>query len=824
MDLNHYLNKLEYKKILEMLSSFCCTFVGKEMSLALQPCFNHKKVEKLLSETSEASNLIIQKGSLPISEIANIYSSLKKLESGNSLTAKELLETAHIFKLSRELKNYFCEDKNFDISDYTILETYFSNLYNNIELENSILSVIIDENTLADTASSKLNSIRKGIRKTESDIKESLNRILHSSSYSKAIMEQIVTIRNDRYVIPIKEEYRSQINGFIHDISASGSTVFIEPIQVFELNNKIQSLKAEENAEIEHIFSLLSQKIMPYVRELSNNISLIGLLDFTFAKANLARQMDAICPILNSSKQIDIRKARHPLIPNSQVVPIDIKIGDNYTSLIITGPNTGGKTVTLKTCGLLCIMAYMGLFIPAENGSNIYVFDNVFADIGDEQSIQESLSTFSSHVTNIVSIINHATSNSLILIDELGSGTDPVEGSALAISILEYFHNLNAICLTTTHYSEIKNYALVTEGFENASSSFDIENLKPTYQLLIGVPGKSNAFAISKKLGLKEDILKRAKNLLEDDSINIEELLKNIYDDKITIEKEKEEIIKNNNQIELLRKNLEYEKNSIDEQKNDKVEKAKIEARNILFAAKSEANNVVRELNTMYDNLKDLENINLEKATDSEIANFVKIHFKKGTLKNANELRSKLNSAISNLSSNPKDENSEVAIHNIKKEDLKVGMKIKIANFPAHATIISLSGRKNQIQVQIGSAKMNVKTSDIEQIIADSTYSDSIKPVSAAKSYSNSSLKSMNISPEINVIGQNVEEACFTIDKYLDNCYLARLSTVRIVHGKGTGKLREGIHSFLKKHPHVKSFRLGTFGEGEMGVTVVEIK
>ena len=445
------------------------------------------------------------------------------------------------------------------------------------------------------------------------------------------------------------------------------------------------------------------------------------------------------------------------------------------------------------------------------------VFDNVFADIGDEQSIQESLSTFSAHMTNIISITKEASSNSLILIDELGSGTDPIEGSHLAISILEYFYKLGSLTLTTTHYSEIKNYALVTDGFENASSAFDIENLKPTYQLLIGIPGKSNAFAISKKLGLSEDILNRAQSLLKEDDISIEELLKNIYDDKIAIEKDKEEIEKNKNQIELLRKSLENEKSSQIELKQNQIEKAKLEAKNILLSAKDEANDTIKELNSLYDNLKSLENMDLENWSDSEIANFVKNHFQKGSLKKANELRNNLNSSFDNL--NFKSENIESK--EWEKEDFKVGMQLKLNNLTDIATITSLSGKQNQLQVQIGNIKMNVKLSDIVDVVEEK---QKVNVSFNSSSKSSSSFKSKNVSSEINVIGQNIEDACFVIDKYLDDCYLAKLSPVRIVHGKGTGKLREGIHNFLRKNSHVKSFRLGTFGEGEMGVTIVELK
>lgn len=715
MNLQSNLEKLEYNKILDMLKSFCYTYSGRNITSNLVPSFNKVKVQKLLNETNEASILLIRKGNIPIADIPSISGNIMKLRSEISLSTNELLEIASIFRLSRELKEYFYEDENFDLSPFVILNNLFSNLYNNLDVESEIFSAIIDENTISDNASAKLFAIRKNKKKIEDDIKESLTHILHSPSFSKVIMEPIVTIRSDRYVIPIKDEYKNQVKGFIHDISASGSTVFVEPLQVFELNNKLQELKVEENNEISHILETLSFKIMPFSKELENNVNIIGRLDFIFAKANFAKGLKATIPIICDEKIIDLKKARHPLIDKDIVVPIDIKIGGEYSSLIITGPNTGGKTVTLKTCGLLCLMAYSGLFIPvdSENESRIYIFDNIFADIGDEQSIQESLSTFSSHMTNIVGIVNSATENSLILIDELGSGTDPLEGASLAISILEYFNKLGAFCLTTTHYSEIKNYALVTDGFENASVTFDVENLKPTYQLLIGIPGKSNAFAISKKLGLNDKLLERAQNFLKEDNIHVEELLKNIYDDKIIIENEKKEIEKNKNQIELLRKNLEQERNKEQQQKNEKQEKAKIEAKNIVLAAKEKANDVIRGLNDIYDNLKDFENLDIEHLSDTEIANFVKLHFRKESLKNANLLRNKLNTSLDSIVSIDSD------LHTLNKRinpsDLKTGMQVKLSNISELATIISINSKN--VQVQVGSAKINVKLSNIEGII-----------------------------------------------------------------------------------------------------------
>lgn len=818
--MQNYLNKLEYDKILTLLSANSKTYLGKELCLDLKPATSKDKVITLLKETDEACVISLRKGNLPISDFEDISLPIKNLKSNISLSSKALLDTANILRLSRDLKEYFYKDEDFDLSNFSILDSYFCRLYSNKTIEDKIFSCIIDENTIADDASTVLANLRRNRRKLENQIKDTLNKIIHSNS--RAIMDPIVTIRNDRYVIPVKEDFKGQIKGFVHDVSASGSTIFVEPMAVFELNNSISNIKVEESIEIEKILATLSSLLFDLTAELSNDVYFLCKLDFIFAKASFSKSMNAICPIVNDNKYINLVKARHPLIDKDKVVPIDVEIGKNYSSLIITGPNTGGKTVTLKTVGLLTLMACSGLFIPAEEKSSIYVFDNVFADIGDEQSIEESLSTFSSHISNVVYIINNSTSNSLVLLDELGSGTDPIEGASLAISILEHFHNIGAITFATTHYPEIKNYALVTDGFENASSDFDIENLKPTYKLLIGIPGKSNAFAISKKLGISNDILDRAKSFLKDDEISIEELLKNIYDDKLIIETEKDEIIKNKNQIELLRKSLEQDKNSQKSLNEDKIEKAKIEAKNLLLEAKEEANSTIKELDILYNNLKDFEEIDFENWSDTQIANFVKSHFKKGTLKQANLYRNKLNASFDKFSStNSNIENiNSSEIKQFSKDDLKVGMKIKLSNFNNIATILSLSGKKNVLQVQVGNIRTNIFLDDIVEInIKDKNVKNTNSKASSVTSF-----KSKEVTPEINVIGQNIEEACFVIDKYLDDCAIAKLSPVRIVHGKGTGKLREGIHNFLRKNSHVKSFRLGTFGEGEMGVTVVELK
>ena len=821
MNIN-YLNKLEYNKILEIISKYAKTYLGKKLCLELQPFNKKNKVHLLIDEIFEACNLYERKGNIPICDFNDISLSIKNLESSISLSAKSLLDIATIFKISRNLKDYLYLDKDFDLSNFNIISEYFSNLYVNKNIEDKIFSSIIDDNTISDDASTCLANLRRNRRKLENQIKDNLNKIIHSNP--KAIMEPIVTIRNDRYVIPVKEDFKGSIKGFIHDVSSSGSTVFIEPISIFEINNNINNIKNEELIEIEKILYNLSSLLFGLYDNLSDDVEIISKLDCIFARVNFSRDYSCVCPIINEEPYINLIQARHPLINKSEVVPIDISIGKGYSSLIITGPNTGGKTVTLKTIGLLTLMACSGIPIPANSKSSIYVFDNVFSDIGDEQSIQESLSTFSSHMTNIINILNNVTSNSLVLLDELGSGTDPIEGAALAVSILEHFHNMSCITVATTHYQEVKNYALTTDGFENASSEFDVENLKPTYKLLIGIPGKSNAFAISKRLGLSEDILIKANSLLKSSDISIEELLKNIYDDKISIETEKEEITKNLNQIETLRKSLEQENMSVRNEKNNSIEKSKQQAKDILLNAKEDANDIIKELNDLYDSLKAFEEIDYNNMSDSEIANLVKHYFynERGSLKRANELRNKLNKSFYDLSSNNKTTKNN-SNSNILKSDLKIGMKMKINNFNDIATVYSLSGKANQIQIKLGNIKMNIKVDDIVEIVKEKDNKNSQNSNLIKSNYTSGFLKSKNVLPEINVIGQTVEEAIFIIDKYLDDCYIAKLQNIRIVHGKGTGKLREGIHTFLKKNPHVKSYRLGTFGEGEMGVTIVEL-
>ena len=700
---------------------------------------------------------------------------------------KGLLDICFLLKLSRELKEYFSVVSK---SSYPLLLQYFDSLYTNKNLEESISHKILDENTVDDKASQKLYNIRKEQKQINLDIKDKLNYYIHSATYSKYLQDNVITMRNERFVIPVKEEYRGEVKGFVHDISASGSTVFIEPLSVFELNNKLSSLLAEENIEILKILSELSSLLFPITKELSSNLEIIGKLDFIFAKANYSCQISAISPIINEKKYINLVSARHPLINPDSVVPISINLGDEFKSLIITGPNTGGKTVALKTVGLLILMAQSGLHIPSDKSSSIYIFDNIFADIGDEQSIAENLSTFSSHITNIVEILKFATSDSLVLLDELGSGTDPREGALLAISILEAFYGKNILTISTTHYPELKNYALTTNGFKNASFEFDIDNLKPTYKLLIGIPGKSNAFAICEKLGLDKNILNTAKENMSSTDVDIEDLLKSIYDNKIEIEKEKDEISKNLIQIQDLRKKLEKDYSDSEYKAEKMIIDAKNEARDILLNAKDEATNAIKTAKEITKNLKS------NSITDLE------------------NLRNELNNNIRILSV----ESLQNANSGLNKNDIRVGMKVFVCSLSSEGIVLTTPNQSGEVQVQIGTMKI---TSPISNLIRSSSKDN--KKAKTQKLYY-SSQKSKTISSEINVIGMNVEDAISVIDKYLDDAKVSKLENVRIVHGKGTGKLRAGIHKFLKTHPHVKNFRVGTYGEGEMGVTVVTLK
>lgn len=774
-----YLEKLEFNKIKNTLSSYAQTNNGKKMCLDLYPSSNKEKVQKALDETTEAVALIYRKGNLPLETIGDISTYILNLKNQNFLSSKALLELATLLKTSKILKNYYFEK---ELNQTDSLTNYFDHLYTNPSIEEKIFSAIIDENTFDDRASNALYKIRQQMRNTKKEIKNKLQSLLNS----KYLQEPIVTIRQDRFVVPVKSEYQTEIKGFIHDTSSTGSTVFVEPISVFDLNNQLSELKNQENIEIEKILQILSSLFFDITNELENNFNLITILDFIFAKAKYSKELDCNCPKINNNKLIYLKNAKHPLLDQNIAVPITLEIGKTFSSLLITGPNTGGKTVTLKTVGLLTAMAQSGMHIPASDESSIYLFDNIFADIGDEQSILESLSTFSSHMTHIISILNEATSNSLVLVDELGSGTDPIEGASLALSILEYLKKHNITVLATTHYHELKEYALLTDGVENASCEFNLETLSPTYRLLIGVPGKSNAFAISQKLGLKQEILENAKKRINSDTAKTEDLLKEIYDSKALIESEKEKTLQYSNKIEKLKQKLENETTDLEEHKKEYLQKAKQEAREILLSAKQEANDIIKEM-------------------ESE----------KNNSKNLNALRNKLTSKLHEVNQSP-DSNLEETT-TLDESQIKPGAIVFVPKFNKNGTVLSYPNQSKKFNIQIDNIKTTLTSSQIT--IAKNT--ETKKEIITKKQ---SMFAPKNIKTELNVIGMNIEESIFLVDKFLDEAALAKLETVRIVHGKGTGILGKGIQKYLKSHPHVKSYRYGIFGEGEMGVTVVELK
>lgn len=809
--MNNNLKKLEFDKILENISNYCKTYIGKKYAAELRPSQDKSEVQKTLDETSQGVILMQRNSTPPLGEIADITVYLKTLEGCGSLSIKALLELQNILQMSAELKEYLSKDF-LATSDFSAIEPYFAELYVNPSIVATFAKSIIDEDTIADTASSKLQDIRRRERRIEQDIRAKLNTILHSSTYSKYMRENLVTIRNGRFVIPVKEEYRSCVKGFVHDMSSSGSTVFIEPLAVFDLNNELSNLHIEEELEIERILQNLSGLLFPYTKELESNAKLIGKLDFIFAKAHYSLELHCTTPEINDNKQIILNNARHPLIDMDKVVPISLELGTDFSSLIITGPNTGGKTVSLKTIGLLSAMACSGLNIPADEHSSIYVFDSIFADIGDEQSITESLSTFSSHISNIVKITQTATADSLILVDELGSGTDPLEGAHLAISILQYFTELGCLTVATSHYQELKKYALVTPGFKNASVEFDIENLRPTYRLLIGIPGKSNAFAISRKLGLNEAIIERASSMIDKETINLEDLLKNIYDEKSKIEDEKRRTSIALSEAEELRKSLKNQHFDVSSKEKELIANAKQEAKQILLDAKETANSIIRDMDHTNSASK------------------------------ANKLRNKLNDEISSLSGldvgfgsaggdslNSRDvELPDNLLPPIKRENIKPGLNVYVNNLGSDAVVVSNISKDNTVQVQVGIMKMKVDIKNLYEAKSNghssSTTQRKTNIGSSSKILGSASFKAQTVKPEINVLGLTVDEAVPIIDKYIDDCFMAKLSPIRIVHGKGTGALRKGIQRYLKTNKFVDSFRPGTFGEGEMGVTVVSLK
>lgn len=783
---------LEFNKIKNILEKYAVTYMGKEKIAKLEPSTNSLEIERMQAETTEATSYILKQHDIPLNPVSDISQIIKKVEIGGILNIPELMKIADILRVSRRLKDSFFNGA-IEPETSPILFSHFDNLYTNPKIEDEINRCIKNEDELDDRASQELYKIRKEIKDLEVKIKDKLNSILHSSS--KYLQDAVVTFRNDRYVIPVKQEHRAEVPGLIHDSSATGSTIFIEPTAVFNLNNDIRELKIKEEQEVERILSLLTQMVMPMTESLSFGIKQIETIDFIFAKGKYSLAINAFPPKFNTNiKYCNLKKARHPLIDPDKVVAIDIWFGKDFNSLIITGPNTGGKTVTLKTVGLLALMAQSGLHIPTNEGSELPIFKNIYTDIGDEQSIEQSLSTFSAHMTTLVKILTNITNEDLVLIDEIGSGTDPVEGAAIAMSILEYLHQTNCTTIATTHYSELKTFAIQTSGIENASCEFDVETLRPTYKLLIGIPGKSNAFAISKKLGLKDEILERANEFLTEDNIKFEDVLSDMEHDRRKAQEERELSKKLLKEASQTREKMEQEKTKFEKQKTEILTKAKQQARDLLLDAEEEAKDIIKELTHLKNSKK--ENAN----------------------KQAEEKRLALKKSISEIQKDliTPSEKTELKI---KPEEIIKGMSVYIPSLDQEATICKTPDKKGNIQVQSGIVKLNIHISQVEPIKKSSTSSSSNVTInSLVKS------KSRDITTEVKLLGMTVDEALPTLEKYLDDAYLSNVGIVRVVHGKGTGALRKAVHDYLRKNPHVRTYRLGVYGEGDSGVTIVEMK
>jgi len=783
---------LEFDKIIEKIAQFAETKIGKEEVRKLDVSTNQEGVKFMQEQTAQALSIIIEKGSPPLGGISDIKEYVKRGAVGGIISLKGLINCADTLRAARLLKNYVLLNNN--DRTYDLLEKLCEDIYTDKNIEDKIFSVIINEEEIADDASAELKKIRREIQIKSNSIKNKINSIVSSSTMQKYLQESIVTMRNDRYVIPVRKEYRSMVRGIIHDQSSTGSTLFIEPMSVVEMTNDIANLKIEEKKEIERILLELSLMIGDISGEMLNNQEILKEVDFIFAKGKYAISINGVEPRVNDRGYIRIKKGRHPLIDPQLVVPIDAVLGDEYTTLIITGPNTGGKTVSLKTLGLFTLMGMAGLHLPAEYGTEISVFSSVYADIGDEQSIEQSLSTFSSHMTNIVKILKEVDEKSFVLFDELGAGTDPTEGAALAIAILDTLHERKIVTAATTHYSELKLYALTTEGVINGSVEFNVETLSPTYKLLIGVPGKSNAFEISKKLGLNDHIIQKAKQNIETDKIEFEDALKQIEENRIYIEEKKQEIDrleseskkKHSDFLSKERKSLEKSEKLIDE--------ANYEARKIVENAKREAAEIIKELRKL----------NLEMYKDKN--------------RRANELRQSLNDKTKELTENIYSDIMEEEDAYDTASPLKTGDAVTVKSLNQKGYIISDMDDSPTVMVQIGLIKTKVKKSDLIKI----------KSEEEVKQKSNTSrmvkLKTSSINPIIDLRGYNLDEALLELDKYLDDAFMSNLNEVQVIHGKGMGILREGVTQFLKKHKHVKESRLGTFNEGGDGVTIVKFK
>lgn len=786
------LTKLEYNKIIGLLEEEASSFRGRQLCRRLKPMTDLDKINIFQEQTAAAYTRIIRKGRFSFGDAAPVEESMKRLEIGGDLSISELLRICRLLKNTARAKAYGRHDTQEDSAD--CLDAYFDCLEPLTLLANEIDRCIISEEEIADDASSTLKHIRRNINAVNDRVHATLNSLVNGSLRSY-LQDPIITMRGDRYCLPVKSEYRGQVQGLIHDQSSTGSTLFIEPMAVVKLNNDLKELYAKEQEEIQAILADLSAQAASYVEAIRDDYRAMTDLDFIFARGALALTMRASRPVFNQEGRIHIREGRHPLLDPRTVVPITVSLGDDFTLLIITGPNTGGKTVSLKTVGLFALMGQAGLHIPAGDRSELAVFRQVYADIGDEQSIEQSLSTFSSHMTNIVSFLKKVDEQSLVLFDELGAGTDPTEGAALAIAILSYMHKRGIRTMATTHYSELKVYALSTDGVENACCEFDVESLRPTYRLLIGVPGKSNAFAISGKLGLPEFIIEDARKRLSEQDISFEDLLSDLEASRRTIEQERAEIQAYRKETQELKAQAEQRRQKLEEQRDRIIREANEKASAILREAKEVADETIRNFHKFGK-----ENIS---AAEME--------------KERERLRQKIKNTQADAAVKPVKQKKKY-----KASDFKLGESVKVLSMNLTGTIGSLPDARGNVTVQMGILRSQVNISDLEIIEEPSPYT--AKKFSRTSKSSMKMGKSLTVSPEINLLGKTVDEAVAELDKYLDDAILSHLNTVRVVHGKGTGALRKGIHEYLRRQKHVKSYRLAEFGEGDAGVTIVELK
>ena len=779
------LKTLEYDKILAMLKERASCCVSRELVDTMEPSGDFDTVERELKLTAEAETLFYKTGRSPVDDFPDMRHCLERMHAALFLSTGELLGIASCLKAARIAKDILAKE----VGEESYLYNLAGLLITHRSAEEEINRCIINEDEIFDGASPALARIRRAMRLANEKVREKLNSMIRSTAYQKYLQEPIITIRNGRFVIPVKQEYRQQVPGLIHDQSSSGATLFIEPSAVVELGNEYKKLLAEEADEIERILTELTAMLAPYADEIREDLNIMGQIDLVFAKAKLSRELNAVMPRLNRSNYVRIVRGRHPLIPADKVVPIDIWIGKDYRSLIITGPNTGGKTVTLKIVGLFALMVQSGIFVPANEGSEFPVFEHIYADIGDEQSIEQSLSTFSSHMKNIVGILDKADENSLVLLDELGAGTDPIEGAALAMSILEELNDRHCMCVSTTHYSEIKAFAMTHEGMENASMEFDIDRLCPTYRLYIGIPGKSNAFEISSRLGLPNSIIDKAKSFLKGEDVRFEDIISSAQSQHRIAEEERKMAEEARAELEKLRADAERERKKLDEDRNRLQAKAKEDAKRIVADTKREMEKLIVEIRS----IKDIDRSAADRA----------IQAARDTLR-ATE------TAVNEKEAIKKEDNTKPP------KTVRAGDTVNIVTLDQKATVLSAPDSKGEVMVQAGVMKLNVKLKDIRLIDE--------KKAAAPTSGKVGLGAGKQVGLELDVRGMLVDEANIIVDRYLDDAYNAGLSEVNIIHGKGTGALRTGIQAFLKRHPLVKGYRMGSYGEGDAGVTVVTLK